>query len=117
MRMRKYDMMMLVRHAKHGNGQARYGRCQRRTVVLWVGMACPMSYRTRSELARAHMQPLLTYVYACRKYDMIGMPGKAKHGDGQVCDGRYQRHPVVMWVAMACPTSSLTRSELARVHM
>ena len=55
MHMRKYDMMMLMRHAKHGDGQTHHRRYQRRPVVMWVGMACPISYRTRSELARARM--------------------------------------------------------------
>ena len=29
--------------AKHGDGQVRHGRNQRRPVVMWVGMACPIS--------------------------------------------------------------------------
>ena len=59
MHVRKYDMMMLVRHAKdgkaHGDGQTRHERYQRRTVVVWVVMSCPISYQTRSELARARV--------------------------------------------------------------
>ena len=55
MDVRKYDIMMLVRHAKDGDGQTRHGRYQRLAVVMWVGMACPISYLTRSELARARM--------------------------------------------------------------
>ena len=55
MDVRKYDMMMLVRHAKHGDGQTRHGWYQRHPVVMWVGMACPISYLTRSELTRARM--------------------------------------------------------------
>ena len=55
MHVRKYDMMMLVRHAKHGDGQTRHRRYQRRPVVMWVGMACPISYLTRYELARARL--------------------------------------------------------------
>ena len=50
-----YDMMMLVRHAKHGDGQTHQGRYQRCSVVMWVGVACPMPYKTRSELAGARM--------------------------------------------------------------
>ena len=41
--------------AKHGDGQARHGRYQRLAVVMWVGMACPMSHFMRYELARARM--------------------------------------------------------------
>ena len=55
MHVRKYDMMMLVRHANHGDGQMRHGRYQRRPVVMWVGVACHIPYLTRSELARARM--------------------------------------------------------------
>ena len=55
MHVRKCDMMMLVRHAKHGDGQTHQRRYQRRPVVMWVGMACPISYLTRYELARARV--------------------------------------------------------------
>ena len=55
MHVRKYDMMMLVRHAKHGDEQTHHGRYQRRPVVVWVGMACPIPYLTRSELATVRM--------------------------------------------------------------
>ena len=55
MHVRKYDMMILVRHANHGDGQMRHGRYQRHPVVMWVGMACPISCLTRSELARVRM--------------------------------------------------------------
>ena len=55
MDVRKYDMMMLVRHAKHGDGQTRHGWYQRHPVVMWVGMAWLISYLTRSELARVRM--------------------------------------------------------------
>ena len=55
MHVRKYDMMMLERHAKHGDGQTRHGWYQRRPVVMWVGVACPTPHPTRSELARARM--------------------------------------------------------------
>ena len=55
MHVRKYDMMMLVRHAKHGDGQTRHRRYQRLAVVLWVGATCPTSYLMRSKLARARM--------------------------------------------------------------
>ena len=44
MYMRKYGIMMLVRHAKHGDGKTRHRQYQRLAVVMWVGMACPISY-------------------------------------------------------------------------
>ena len=55
MHVRKYDMMMLARHAKDGDGQTHHRQYQRLAVVMWVGMVCPISYLTRSELARARM--------------------------------------------------------------
>ena len=38
MHVRKYDMMMLVRHAKDGDGQTRHWRYQRRPCAVWGGL-------------------------------------------------------------------------------
>ena len=61
---------------------------------MWVGMACPISYLTRSELARGRAcnRYLGTSMHV-RKYDMMMLVRHAKDGDGQTRHWRYQRRP------------------------